>query len=36
MFVQEGGGGDVTARHVVHPWHLWDQGCQGTFVGVEQ
>ncbi len=31
-----GGGGDVTVRHVVHPWHLWDQRCEGIFIGVEQ
>ncbi len=36
MFVQEGGGGDVIAKYVVHPWHLWDQGCEGIFIGVEQ
>ncbi len=28
------GGGDVTTRQV-HPWKLWDQRCQGTFMGVE-
>jgi hypothetical protein len=29
-------GGDVTTRQV-HPWQLWDQGCQiRTFMGVEQ
>ncbi len=30
MVVQ--GGGDVT---IGHTWQLWDQGCQGTFMGVE-
>jgi hypothetical protein len=27
---------DVIARHVLHPWHLWDQVHQGRFMGVEQ
>jgi len=33
MVVQ--GGGDVTTRQS-HRWQLWDQGCQGTFMGGEQ
>jgi hypothetical protein len=33
MVVQ--GGGDVTTGQV-HPWQLWVQACQGTFMGVEQ
>jgi len=32
MVVQ--GGGDVTTKQV-HPWQLWDQRCQGTFMGVK-
>ncbi len=28
-------GGDVTTKQV-HPWQLWDQGGQGTFMGMEQ
>jgi hypothetical protein len=34
MFVE--GGDDVIARHVVHPWYLWNQAYQGRFMGVEQ
>jgi hypothetical protein len=30
-----GGGADVTTTQT-HPWHLWDHGCQGTFMGVEE
>ncbi len=34
MFVQEEG--RWCYSKMVHPWHLWDQGCQGIFIGVEQ
>jgi hypothetical protein len=34
MFLQKGGGGDVIIKQT-HPWQLWDQIHQMTFMGVE-
>ncbi len=35
MVVRGRGGGGVTTGQV-HTLQLWDQGCQGTFMGVEE